>query len=266
MYYFYNTAEGALMKATALANMKGGVGKTSISVSLAAELAQYGKTVLLDFDPQANSTAWTAPDEADIKHELSDVLQGRVKAKDALIPTDTERLWLLPTFGIAGELKGFIENAGELQINKAVRDLISGLAKAGFVFCVIDLSPAFGKLERAALISADEAVTPILPDRFSLDGLESIAGNLKELQSLVDRPIAKYKRIIINGIDGRIKRHSKIVSDIKAAAAQSIYTVPIDQVFFRAQSASRPIQFMDAKQETLDEISRLALDVKKEAV
>ena len=245
--------------------MKGGVGKTSMSVSLAAELTQYGKTMLLDFDPQANSTAWTAPDEIEIKIELADVLQGKEKSKDAIIPTNTSGLYLLPTFGIAGELKAYVENAGELQINKAVKNLISDIAKEGFIFCVIDLSPAFGKLERAALISATETITPMLPDRFSLDGLESITSNLKDLQNLVEKPIAKYKRIIINGIDGRIKRHAKIVNDIKAVATQTIYTIPIDQVFFRAQTASQVIQTMDAKQDTLNEITRLAKDIKETA-
>jgi cellulose biosynthesis protein BcsQ len=130
---------------------------------------------------------------------------------------------------------------------------------------VIDLSPAFGKLERAALIVASEAITPILADRFSTDGLESIAANLKDLQGLVDRPIAEYKRIIINGIDGRIKRHATIMADIKASAAQTISILPLDQVFFRAQAASQIIQALDAKQETLDEIARLAHDLQEAA-
>jgi chromosome partitioning protein len=253
------------MKTIALANMKGGVGKTSIAVSLAAELAKTSKTVLLDFDPQANTTAWTAPDEAKMDYELADILQGKAEAPAAIIPTDTAGLYLLPTFGIAGELKPYIENAGELQINRAVKNLIADIAKQTFAFCVIDLSPAFGKLERAALIAASETITPILADRFSTDGLESIAANLKELQGLVDSPIAEYKRIIINGIDGRIKRHATITADIKASAAQTVYTLPIDQVFFRAQTASQIIQALDAKQETLDEIARLAHDIQEAA-
>jgi chromosome partitioning protein len=253
------------MKTIVLANMKGGVGKTSISVSLAAELAKSSRTVLLDFDQQANTTAWTAPDNADMRYELADVLQGKVSAQQAIIPTETEGLFLLPTFGISGDLKPYVENAGELQINKAVRTLIADIAQQGYAFCVIDLSPAFGKLERAALISATEAITPILADRFSMDGLEAITTNLKNLQSLVDRPIAEYKRIIINAIDGRIKRHAEITAKIKTAAAQCVYTLPIDQVFFRAQTASRTVQSLDAKQETLNEIARLANDIKEAA-
>jgi cellulose biosynthesis protein BcsQ len=131
---------------------------------------------------------------------------------------------------------------------------------------VIDLSPAFGKLERAALIVATETVTPILADRFSLDGLEAITTNLKELQSLVENPIAQYKRIVINVLDGRIKRHAEITEKIKASATQIIYTVPIDQVFFRAQTTSKTIQAMDAKPETLNEISRLAKDIQQEGI
>jgi chromosome partitioning protein len=252
------------MKTIAMANMKGGVGKTSISVSLAAELAKSSKTILLDFDPQANTTAWTAPDSADMEYELADVLQGKTAAASAIIPTDSERLYLLPTFGINGDLKGYIENVGELQINKSVKNLITDVAHQGFQFCVIDLSPAFGKLERAALLAADEAITPILADRFSLDGLESIAANLRDLQSLVDKPIAQYKRLIINGLDGRIKRHAEITARIKASAKQTIYALPIDQVFFRAQTASQIIQTMDAKQETLNEIARLAQDIQED--
>jgi chromosome partitioning protein len=253
------------MKTIAIANMKGGVGKTSISVSLAAELAKTARTVLLDFDPQGNTTAWIAPDSADMQHELADVLQGKVEAHAAIIPTDTPGLSLLPTFGISGDLKGYIENAGELQINKAVKDLIINIGRVGYAFCIIDLSPAFGKLERAALISAIETITPILADRFSMDGLEAITTNLVDLQRLVDRPISTYKRIVVNGIDGRIKRHAEIIAKIKTVMKQTIYTLPIDQVFFRAQTASRTIQAMDAKPETLNEIARLANDIKEVA-
>jgi chromosome partitioning protein len=242
--------------------MKGGTGKTSISVTLAAELAKQDKTVLLDFDPQANTTAWAAPDDAKMSAELADVLQGKAKAQSAIIPTDTEGLYLLPTYGINGGLKENVENAMEMKINRAVRDLIADIAKQGFAFCVIDLSPAFGKLERAALISANETITPILADRFSLDGLEAITANLDELETLADNPIAEYKRLIVNAMDGRIKRHAEILEKIKSGARQVIYTLPIDQVFFRAQNQSRMIQIMDAKPETLAEMSRLAADVR----
>ena len=253
------------MKTITMANMKGGTGKTSLSVSLAAELAKHNKTVLLDFDPQANTTAWAAPDNAAMTAELADVLQGKAAVQTAIIPTDTDMLFLLPTYGIGGSLKPYTENTGELHINKAVKNLIADIAKLGFFYCIIDLSPAFGKLERAALISANEAITPILADRFSLDGLQAITANLTELQGLVENPIALYKRLILNGIDGRIKRHAEILEKIKSGAKQEIYTIPIDQVFFRAQNQSRMVQTMDAKPETLNEISRLAADLREES-
>jgi cellulose biosynthesis protein BcsQ len=192
--------------------------------------------------------------------ETADVLQGKTKPAAAMIKTDTENLYLLPTY-IDGDLKRYVENTGELVINKAVKTLIADIAKQGFSFAVIDLSPAFGKLERAALIAASETITPILADRFSLDGLDSINSNLKELQSLVDRPIAEYKKLVINGIDGRIKRHAEIVDRIKANSKQTVYTIPIDQVFFRAQNQSAMIQTMDAKPETLAAIKKLAGDI-----
>ena len=146
--------------------------------------------------------------------------------------------------------------------NKSVKNLIADIAKQGFSFCVIDLSPAFGKLERAALIIANETITPLLADRFSFDGLETITTNLAELQNLVDHPIAEYKRLVVNALDGRIKRHTEILGKIKADTKQMVYTLPVDQVFFRAQNQSRIIQTMDAKPETLAEIRRLAADIR----
>ena len=254
------------MRTIAMANMKGGTGKTSLSVSIAAELAKESKTLLLDFDPQGNTTAWTAPDGADMKHELADILLGKAETEAAIIPTDTAGLFLLPTFGIGGDLKNYVENAGELQINKAIKNLIADIARQGYQFCIIDLSPSFGKLERATLIAANETITPILADSFSMDGLHAITTNLADLQSLVNTPIALYNKIIINAIDGRIKRHSEIVSKIKAEYNQfTSYAMPVDQVFFRAQINSATIQTMDAKTETLNEISRIAKDLREAA-
>jgi chromosome partitioning protein len=250
------------MKTIALANMKGGTGKTSISVSLAAELAKTSQTALLDFDPQGNTTAWMAPDDADMKYELADVLSGKVKPADAFIPTETSGLILLPTFGIAGDLGNYDENTGEMKISNAVQDLLDDIARQGYEYCVIDLSPAFGKLERAALIASREAITPIMADRFSLDGLRAISAKFEDLKHMARRPIAEYKRIVVNGLNRSIKRHAEITTAVKQGYKQKVYTLPIDQVFFRAQTSSRTIQDMDAKKETLDEFTRLANDIR----
>ena len=241
--------------------MKGGVGKTTLSVTLAAHLARHGEACLLDFDPQGSASTWVVPDGVNPAMELVDALAGKTKLEAAIIATVAPGLYLLPTFGIGGGLKTYIENAGELQINKAVRDTLAGIAAQGYRWAVIDLSPAFGKLERAALISATEAITPILCDRFCIDGLEAITANIQNLQSLVDKPIAEYKRIVINGVDRRIKRHSEISARIKAGAKQAVYTLPIDQVFFRAQAASEMIWTLDPKPETTAEIERLTNDL-----
>jgi chromosome partitioning protein len=93
------------VKTTALANMKGGVGKTTISVTLAASLARYGDTCLLDFDPQGSASTWAAPEGASLALEVVDVLKGETKPEAAIIPTDTKGLYLLPTFGIGGGLR-----------------------------------------------------------------------------------------------------------------------------------------------------------------
>jgi chromosome partitioning protein len=252
------------LKTIALANMKGGTGKTSISVSLAAELSKTSRTALLDFDPQGNATAWMAPDGAEMKYELADVLSAKAAAARSFIPTNCPGLFLLPTFGIAGDLGNYDENTGEMKIINAVADLLDAAGRMGFEYCVADLSPAFGKLERAVLISAAEAVTPIMADRFSIDGLKAVTTKLEDLRRMARRPIAEYKRIIINGLNRSIKRHAEITRAVKEGYKQRVYTLPIDQVFFRAQASSRIIQSMNAKKETLAEFKKLAGDIRKE--
>jgi len=167
----------------------------------------------------------------------------------------------MPTFGIGGGLQEYINTVGERQMDKAVREVLAAIATLGYQWAVIDLSPAFGKLESTAIVHATETITPILCDRFCIDGLEAITSNLNALRSLVDKPIADYRRIVINGMDRRIKRHGEISEGIKATSKQEIYTLPIDQVFFRAQASGEMIWALDPKPETVAEMERLTNDL-----
>jgi chromosome partitioning protein len=250
------------MKTIAIGLQKGGTGKTSVAVSLAAELARIGgETVLIDLDPQGNAGSWIGPDN--IKAELAGVLLKKYALDQALIPAGVQGLSLIPTAGLGGELKIFAEGQA-VQQPFCVKSLVRELSSS-FRFCVIDLPPAFGALERAALIAADEVITPIVPDPFGVDGLHIFAANLASLRSNMETDKPAYKRIIVSALDCRIKQHREIFQSIgKSAKGFHIYCFPVDQVFRRAQTAGKVIQEMDAKKDTLAEINRLALDIAKE--
>jgi chromosome partitioning protein len=256
--------EGTL-KTIALGLQKGGVGKTSLALALAGELAHaYGPTVLMDADPQGNATGQLCPE---LDRELADLLFDIAEGKEAdtsgaVQKTDFPNLSIIGTAGLDGRLRLYAETqAGRNPW--AVDDLIKTLAAWGFRYCVIDTSPAFGPLEISALLAADEVLTPVMGDVYGADGLRIFAENLTRAKKAnrADRPA--YRRIVFNALDRRIPKHEQVLNDLReSAAGMDVYTIPTDPIFRRAQDASTVIQSLPGgKAETTAELSRLAKDL-----
>jgi chromosome partitioning protein len=245
------------MKTIAFSLQKGGTGKTSLAVSLAAELAGRGKTLLIDGDPQGNASAWIGPEN--LRAELAGVLFKQYPLERAIAATEVPGLSLLPSAGIGGGLKIFMERQAPAE-PFCMQELTAEAEARGFRFCVIDLSPAFGTFERESLIACDEVITPIMPDPFGVDGLELFAVNLEEARRNLRSRKPGYSKIVISALDSRIRQHGSIVERIKETGL-AVYGVPVDQVFRRAQTAHKVMQEMDPKAGTIRVIQKLALDV-----
>jgi chromosome partitioning protein len=251
------------MKTIVFANLKGGVGKSSLSAALAAELASAGDTLLIDCDPQASASGWLAPDT--IGTELADVLFEKEDIEQAIAKTRWPGLFILPSFGLGGELKVFAENQAS-QKHNCIKKVIREVAALGYRFCVLDTHPDFGPLERAVLIAADEVIVPLMPDAFAVGGLEIFSDHLRKLREDEETERPSFNRIAINGIDGRIKLHAANIDKMKAAAGDvfTFYEIPVDPCFRTAQDAGLTIQELKGvKKETLDELRRLAGDMQK---
>jgi chromosome partitioning protein len=250
------------MKTIAIALQKGGTGKTVLSVSLAASLARQnpGRVLLVDCDPQGNSTDWTHIPQ--LQAELASVLLGKCKLKEAIVKTEFPGLDVLPTAGLGGELKVWDEGAGSRK-PFAMREVIKAVAALGYKFCILDLSPGFGAIERSALVASDEVITPIMPDPFGISGLEIFTKNLADLRNDLETQKPEYRRIIINAVDNRIRQHGEIVETMRKEAAEfKLYVFPVDQVFRRAETEHKSIYDIGtAKKETLEELERLAVEV-----
>jgi chromosome partitioning protein len=246
------------LKTIAIGLQKGGTGKTTLAVTLAAELAGHGDTVLVDADPQGNASAWIGPES--ITAELAGVLFKETPLAEAVKPTSTPGLSLVPSAGLGGELKVFIERAAPAE-PFCMQDLICALAAQGRQYAIIDLSPSFGTFEREAITAADEVITPIMPDTFGLDGLQIFAENLIDARQKMHTQKPAYSKIVVMAVDNRIKQHGVILDGLKNSK-RSVYTVPVDQVFRRAQTNRMTMQTAGgAKPETLAAIRAIAADV-----
>jgi chromosome partitioning protein len=251
------------MKTIAVSLQKGGVGKTSLAVSLAAELANLsGATLLIDADPQGNASAWIG--EENLNAELADVLLNRATLEKAIVKTVTPGLFLLPTAGLGGDLKAFSESQAK-DDPFCLRRLIKEAAAQGYAYTVIDLSPGWGAIERAAVLAADEVLTPVLGDSFAMDGLQIFAENLKTLRRRMetDRPV--YNKVIVNALDGRIRQHGDVLTTIKenAGTGIKIYKIPVDPAFRLAQRKHLALQGLTAvKPDTRAALSAITADIK----
>jgi chromosome partitioning protein len=259
---------GGNMKTVAVSLQKGGVGKTTIAVSLAVELAkESGSVVLVDADPQGNSSSWIGPDL--LEYELADVLTAKKEDQGALLDkavlkTGLPGLYLLPTIGLSGGLKPFENTARDRP--GCFRGIVTALENMGFRYCVFDLSPSFGPIEKAALIASHEVITPVMPDAFGLDGLTIFSNNMRDLRETLEEmnlSMPSYSKICINAIDNRIGQHREILAKMREYGETfSLYEIPVDPSFRKGQGAGLTIQELSvAKKETLSTLYKLAKDI-----
>ena len=252
------------MKIITVALQKGGVGKTSIAVSLAVELAKTGKTILIDADPQGNATTWL--NIQTMQFEFADLLNGKCTQEQCINKTSTENLYIIPTAGIGGELKEYSENkAGGSQgkIKKTLKEIARN-----YDYCVIDTSPSFGNFERGIFYATNEIVAVLQLDEFSKDGLQIfndrlqsfISDNLEE-----DEPRPTFNKIVFNAKDDRIAQQGIILNQFLPLKEHgyNLYVIPVDQAYRKVQSAHVAIQdFSGTKRETLETITNLAKDLR----
>lgn len=253
-----------MSKSIAFHLQKGGVGKTTISGTLACQSALEGaSTLLIDVDPQGNASSWFLKDAP--KFELADVIQGKCFPNEAIIQLDqVPNLSLLPTFGIGGTLKNYSETklAEEPYV---IQDLLKELSKT-YEHIILDLSPGLGRLERSSLIAIDEVITPMTPEVFSLDGLEIFIEELKRLKKNL-RSSVRHSKIVINSFDERIKQHRDIYEEASKGAFE-VFKVPVDPLFRKAQEANAAPQMFKShgrglKQKTAEAISALDASIWK---
>ena len=247
------------MKTITFGIQKGGTGKTSVSVSVAAQLALDGKkTLFIDADPQGNASGWILKE---LNFELADVLFDSRKIEEVVSKTSVENLFIVPTAGLGGDLRLYGETKAA-QKPYALQKLSPQIVALGFEYIVIDSSPAFGPLEKQCFLASDEVIPVLQIDIFSIDGANIFANSIKTLREdfNVDKPTVE--KIVLNAKDDRLPQQKTLIDEYEKQAAK-LFLIPVDQSFKKSQGAGLFIQeYAKTKRETAEAIKKLADAIK----
>ena len=249
-----------MARVIAVANQKGGVGKTTTSVNLGACLATLGKRVLLiDIDPQGNTTSGIGINKADVRHCIYDVVINDIAASEATLPTAIDNLKIIPaTIQLAGaEIELVPTISREVRLRRAIQPL-----KNQFDYVLIDCPPSLGLLTVNALTAADSVVIPIQCEYYALEGLSQLLNTIRLVQKHLNTALA-IEGVVLTMLDARTNLGIQVIDEVKKYFREKVYqtVIPRNVRLSEAPSHGLPIIQYDPRSRGAEVYMELAKEV-----
>lgn len=249
-------------KVLAIANQKGGVGKTTTAVNLSASLAKLGKRVLLiDIDPQGNTTSGVGIAKSDVEYCVYDILIEDELPENVLLSTKQENLYIIPsTISLAGaEIELVSTISREHRLKEALTDV-----RKRFDYIVIDCPPSLGLLTLNALTAADGVLIPVQCEYYALEGLSQLLSTVRLVQKHLNHDL-QIEGVLLTMLDARTNLGLQVIEEVKKYFREKVYhsIIPRNVRLSEAPSHGLPIALYDERSRGAETYLELAREVIK---